>query len=231
MIIFNNLGHCFKVQADSEPIVWVDAQDATTYTLSGNDVLTLDNKGSLGGAMTLNGSVKFANDGFESWSASDYITRYLGEPFLNTNSFTIATTFDLQDITSGSNSSYNWFSSVYADGNNRTDVLREINSLFIFNSNVAKNSQTYSLGLCTCVFSYDVSNNLRTYLNFNGNNSFANGNFTNVANLIVYLLKYGGGALNSGANNPLHEFRLYDKAFTLTEMQNLQTELNNKYTP
>ena len=73
MIIFNNLGHTFKPSDDGFPIVWVDSQDATTYTLSGNDVLTLDNKGSLGGAMTLNGSVKFANSGFESWGVTNFI--------------------------------------------------------------------------------------------------------------------------------------------------------------
>ena len=65
----------------STPIVWVDSQDATSYTLSGSDVLTLNNKGSLGGAMTLIGNVKFANSGFESWSANDIIIKDLGETF------------------------------------------------------------------------------------------------------------------------------------------------------
>ena len=44
MIIFNNLGHTFKAGSDdSEPIVWVDSSDTSTYTLSGNGCnLTLD---------------------------------------------------------------------------------------------------------------------------------------------------------------------------------------------
>ena len=43
MIIFNNLGHTFKVSDDGgSPIIWVDSLDTSTYTLSGNDVLTLN---------------------------------------------------------------------------------------------------------------------------------------------------------------------------------------------
>ena len=88
MIIFNNAGHSFvSAPVSQDPIVWIDAQDISIYTLSGNDVTNLDNKGSLGGVMTLNGSVKFANNGFESWGVSDYISRDLGEPFLTEQFF------------------------------------------------------------------------------------------------------------------------------------------------
>ena len=45
--------------------------------------------------MTLNGNVKFANGGFESWGLTDYISKDLGEPFLTNNSFTVVTTFKL----------------------------------------------------------------------------------------------------------------------------------------
>jgi hypothetical protein len=56
--------------------------------------------------------------------------------------------------------------------------------------------------------------------------------WNNTNNILLYLLRSTSlTTANSGANNPLHEFRLYDRAFSLTEMQNLQTELNNKYTP
>ena len=120
MIPFNVFGHTKRGGEGCEdiPIVWVDADDTGSYTLSGNDVLTLLNKGSLGGAMTLNGSVKFANGGFESWLSSTYITRDLGEPFLTTNSFTMVTTFDLQNVTSGSNPIRNWFSQLWSDATN-----------------------------------------------------------------------------------------------------------------
>ena len=59
------------------------------------------NKGSLGGVMALNGSVKFANSGFESWSGNDYISRDLGEPFMPTNSVLLChllLTFKISDM-------------------------------------------------------------------------------------------------------------------------------------
>ena len=230
MIIFNNLGHCFKVSADDSPIVWVDAQDATSYTLSGSDVLTLDNKGSLGGAMTLVGSVKFANNGFESLSTSDYITRDLGEPFLNTNSFTIATTFDLKNV-----SPRNWFSGFGTDTNNRIEFLKDTNNTMSnyvnsSGSNVTLNP-AYNIGIQTIISSYDLSSNSITLLVYNQNQTFNSITFNSVADADIFLLRGWFFNASSGANNPLHEFRLYDRAFDLTEMQNLQTELNNKYTP
>ena len=90
MIIFNNLGHTFKVSDDGgSPIVWVDSSDTNSFTYSASILTTLDNKGTLGGAMTLNGNARYANSGFESWFATEYITYDLGETFLPNNSFTI----------------------------------------------------------------------------------------------------------------------------------------------
>jgi hypothetical protein len=238
MIAFNNLGHTFKLQ-DTEPIVWVDSSDASTYTLSGNNVLTLDNKGTLGGAMTLNGSVKFANSGFESWSASDYITRDLGEPFMTNNSFTMVTTFECSDLTS---TSEKWFSTVRADVNNRMPIyftnpnlrFRGVSSGAISDTN-ANFPLGYSSNVTTIVTTYDLSLNSITTISLNGSSSFTwtSRTFNNTLNSIIYLMALDPAIYGSsmGANNPLHEFRLYDRAFSLTEMQNLQTELNNKYTP
>ena len=235
MIVFNNLGHSYKNKQNADPIVWVDAQDATTYTLSGNDVLTLDNKGSLGGAMTLNGSVKFANSGFESWSGSDYITRDLGETFLPTNSFTMVTTFDFQNI--AQNSNRGWWGSIYGDISNRVSHIREnsvISNISFDVGTLNRLDVNYILGLKSMVTSYDITTNTLIQLNYDGSNqSYVNITYNNINNSVIWLLRAGTGAVNtnSGQNNPLHEFRLYDRAFTLTEMQDLQTELNNKYTP
>ncbi len=236
MIIFMNGRHTFVETDDAEPIVWVDAQDATTYTLSGSDVLTLLNKGSLGGAMTLNGTVKFANNGFESWAVGNYISRDLGETFLPTNSFTFVTTFDLQDITSGSNSTRNWFSLLFADNTNLLTHYRtgiNLGSVSIDNNNSSTDFIQYVLGIHTLIISYNLNTNTLILLNDNGlGTTFNSITFNNVANSKIQLLSaIGYSSSNSGADNPLHEFRLYDRAFSLTEMQNLQTELNNKYTP
>ncbi len=239
MIIFNNLGHTFKPSDDGFPIVWVDSQDATSYTLSGSDVLTLDNKGSLGGAMTLNGSVKFANSGFESWSNSDYITRDLGEPFLPNNSFTIATTFECSDLSS---TSEKWFSSLRADNDNRM-VYQFTNPNFRFrgvsSGDLSSSSSNlplgYSSSVTTMITTYDLSSNTITLLSLDGLSSFTWNlrTFNNTLNSVIYLMALDPALYGSsmGQNNPLHEFRLYDRAFTLAEMQNLQTELNDKYTP
>ncbi len=234
MIIFNNLGHTFKPSDDGFPIVWVDSQDATSYTLSGSDVLTLDNKGSLGGAMTLNGSVKFANNGFESWSNSAYITRDLGEPFLPTNSFTIATTFDFQNIVQNNNRG--WWGSIYGDINNRIAHFRLNSDMYnqsVSSSSTNINQTAYSLGVQTLISTYDLSTNTLMLMNFDGtNDTFNSIVFNNIPNTLVWLLRSGASSNTSSvADNPIHEFRLYNRAFTLTEMQDLQTELNNKYTP
>ena len=238
MIIFNNLGHTFKPATDSSPIVWVDSSDASTYTLSGSDVLTLDNKGTLGGAMTLNGTVKFANNGFESWSGSDYITRGLGEPFLPTNSFTVVTTFDLQDIFGSPSYPPNddqFISELLADNSNRTAVGHfgtSINSIAISNSSQSSNLDLLTIGLKTTIISYDLNTNTISSINSVGNNMiFTSRTFNNTIDCEVNLLNSGIYPKTLGADNPLHEFRLYDRAFTLTQMQTFQTELNNKYTP
>ena len=233
MIIFNNAGHSFvSAPVSEDPIVWVDASDISTYTLSGNDVLTLDNKGTLGGAMTLNGSVKFANNGFESWSNSDYITRDLGEPFLTDSSFTMVTAFDFQNI--AQNLNRGWWGSLYANNNNRIIHNRDnanIQSTSISSSNVNINAISYELGVAILIASYNLDTNVMQLLNFDGSNLILNSiSFNNSNNAKAYLLRSGASTTTSaGANNPLHEFRLYNRAMSLTEMQDLQTELNNKY--
>ena len=233
MIIFNNLGHTFKEgSADGLPIVWVDSSDTSTYTLSGADVLTLNNKGTLGGAMTLNGTVKFANSGFESASGDNYITRDLGETFLPTNSFTIVTTFDLQNAFS----SLQWFSELFSDLNNRLSTLvdgSKIETVGVYSGTVTPlNAVPYFFGVQTLLVSYDVNTNTIIQLNYNNVTSTTSSVvFNNTISTTVTLLKSSYYNAPSGTNNPLHEFRLYDRAFSLTEMQTLQTELNNKYTP
>jgi len=237
MIPFNVFGHTKRAGAVEDiPIVWVDAQDTGSYTLSGNDVLTLLNKGSLGGAMTLNGSVKFANSGFESWSASTSITRDLGETFLPTNSFTIVTTLDYTNKKSNSDV----FSGIYAENSNRIynastngvvitpSVGLASNSSFSFNGDVFSNPT----GAVTLICSYDFNSNELTSLAHLGSVQTQNiGLFNNSVNAKATILNALAFNLYSGQNNPVFEYRLYDRAFTLTEMQDLQTELNNKYTP
>ena len=229
MIIFNNLGHTFKPADDGFPIVWVDSSDSSTYTLSGNDVLTLDNKGSLGGAMTLNGTVKFANSGFESWNNADYITRDLSEPFMNDNSFTVATTFDFQNNTGAFTQ---WFSEIRSDNSNRVNVNREGNIIYQTVRTLLA-PQSITNGLKTSIVTYDLTSNSAIILKFDGSNVVgSNIIYNNTLNSIITLLNSKQiNTSSSGANNPLHEFRLYDRAMSFEQMQDLQTELNNKYTP
>lgn len=240
MIPFNVFGHTKRAGGDDNiPIVWVDADDTGSYTLSGNDVLTLLNKGSLGGAMTLNGSVKFANSGFESWSASDYITRDLGEPFMSNNSFTLSLTYDLQDTSSGNETLANYFMLLNADVNNNiySGRVQAVDRDFIEASGVVNQNQSgsFSTGIGTVILSYNINTGNFSLIKHNGIEleDYFSGTFNNTSNLSITLLSLSNlyPTYNSGANNPLHEFRLYDRAFSLTEMQNLQTELNNKYTP
>ncbi len=231
MIPFNIFGHSNTAGTTDEPIVWVDAQDTGSYTLSGNDVTALFNKGSLGGAMTLNGNVKFANSGFESWVYGANITKNLGEPFLTDNSFTIAVNYEYNT----SYETYQYPLFIYSDYANSIRVLQQNNT----NQNVwAVNSGTFTqfggtakTGVQTALYTYDLTNNQGILMLQNGTNLATTLPFNNTLNLLIMLLSspLGSGAL--GQNNPLHEFRLYDRAFSLTEMQDLQTELNNKYTP
>lgn len=237
MIPFNIFGHTYG--EFSEPIVWVDAQDISTYSLNGNEVTSLDNKGTLGGIMNLNGTVRFANGGFESWSNSDYITRDLGEPFLTDNSFTFLCTFDLTNYASGG-SSGKWFSGLYsgninnrlqiveASGNIRADATA--NNLQYFNIEVG------DISLKTLLITYNLKSKTLISLNYNGVTQTYNNVVFNIAvgsgDSDIYLMNaVFANATSTGQNNPLHEFRLYNRSMTLNQMQDLQTELNNKYTP
>ena len=199
------------------------------------EVTNLDNKGTLGGVMTLNGTVKFANSGFESWTASDYITKDLGEPFLTNNSFTTVTTFNLKDTATGDNNLYNWFVSMYDGFQNRFEDLRNgaRTGYIVKASNVGLSNvdRTNFLGVQTLVSSYDITSNTLELLYSNGENSqHLSVVWNNTNDILLYLLRSTSITdANSGANNPLYEFRLYNRLFTLTEMQDLQTELNDKY--
>ena len=198
------------------------------------DVTNLDNKGTLGGVMTLNGSVKFANNGFESWGVSDYISRDLGEPFLTDNSFTFVTTFFLKDITSGSFANRNWFSLLLSDIENLLTHYKINNNLgsAVRADDISKTDFiNYQLGIHTLIISYNIDSNTLVLLNDNGVSTvFNNVVFDNVVNSKIQLLSaIGYSTTNSGQDNPLYDFRLYDKSFTLTEMQDLQIELNDKY--
>lgn len=236
MIPFNVFGHTKRAGGDDNiPIVWVDADDTGSYTLSGSDVLTLLNKGSLGGAMTLNGSVKFANNGFESWAVGNYITYDLGGTFLPTNSFTIATTYDLTTLTFPSNNR-GYFSSLFSNTFNRAIIAIDNGDEYTttVSTNVVNTKIiTATLSLKTNVITYDLTTNEAILLSSDGTSSVKTSVvFNNVVNAVTYLLRAGASTTTStGANNPLHEFRLYNRAMSLTQMQNLQTELNNKYTP
>ena len=234
MIIFNNAGHCFvSAPVSQEPIVWVDAKDISTYTLSGNDVTNLDNKGTLGGVMTLNGSVKFANGGFESWSNSDYINYNLNEPFLTNNSFTVVTTFKLNT----NNSNTKLFSSVYGDDNNNYSAVYDDSLIYQVDYRGSQDgkfedSESSVNGLQTLIYTINnIGNRYAIKLMSSGNNTIELDTeaFDNVNDAVIYLLNDTFLGANSGQNNPLYEFRLYDRLFTLTEMQDLQTELNNKH--
>ena len=198
------------------------------------DVTNLDNKGTLGGVMTLVNNVKFANGGFESWGVSDYISRDLGEPFLTDNSFTFVTTFFLKDITSGSFANRNWFSLLLSDIENLLTHYKINNNLgsAVRADDISKTDFiNYQLGIHTLIISYNIDSNTLVLLNDNGVSTvFNNVVFDNVVNSKIQLLSaIGYSTTNSGQDNPLYDFRLYDKSFTLTEMQDLQIELNDKY--
>jgi hypothetical protein len=201
------------------------------------DVTSLLNKGTLGGVMSLNGSVKFANNGFESWSNNDYITRDLGQPFLPDNSFTIFTTVDIADI---SNINEKFCMSLRGDEPNRIqNQWRNLKGYtYWVESNGIFSEKDYpqSIGtVITFALSYDVNENKVIVMFIDGTDAIGlqGLNFNNILNAELNLLAlnpniYGSSML---ANNPLHEFRLYDRAMSFEQMQTLQTELNNKYTP
>ena len=196
------------------------------------EVTSIDNKGTLGGQFELFGNVKFANNGFESWGGDDYITTDLAEPFLPNNSFTMATCFDFQNIVQNNNRG--WWGSIYGNIFNRVANFRLDSDMYnqsVSSSNFNINATAYNLGVQTLISSYDLDTNTLMLINFDGtNDTFTSITYNNVTNSFVWLLRSGSSLNTSSAqNNPLHEFRLYNKSFTLTEMQDLQIELNNKY--
>ena len=234
MIPFNIFGHSNTAGDNNEdPIVWVDSSDSSSYTLSGNDVTALMNKGSLGGAMTLNGAVKFANSGFESWNIGDAITKDLIGNFFNENSFTVIVCFDNRNLNSS------LFRKAFEVSQSGTQYINlgvySSNSIgtraFLVTDTTTTSTSPVVTGLHTMVISYDIDLQEVTILNYDGNTLVSNNANGNTYNPPTINLLTGGIASGQflGQNNPLHEFRLYDRAFSLTQMQDLQTELNNKY--
>jgi hypothetical protein len=72
MIIFNNLGHTFiEGEDNSEPIVWVDSQDTSTYTLGAT---------ALGNELVVNGDF---SDGSAGWSLNSLDESNGGSDILN----------------------------------------------------------------------------------------------------------------------------------------------------
>ena len=212
---------------------FIGSIDNVSVEVLAYDVTNLDNKGSLGGVMTLNGSVKFANGGFESWSNSDYINYNLNEPFLTNNSFTVVTTFKLNT----NNSNTKLFSSVYGDDNNSYSAVYDDSLIYQVDyrgsqDSKFEDSESSVNGLQTLIYTINnIGNRYAIKLMSSGSNSIELDTeaFDNVNDAVVYLLNDVFIGANSGIDNPLHEFRLYNRAMSLVEMQDLQTELNNKY--
>ena len=208
----------------------IDNVSVKEFLPSTEEVTSIDNKGTLGGDFDLFGSVKFANGGFESWSLSDYINYDLLEPFLPDNSFTISFTIKSIDLLDKS------FGGIWnGTGQNRIGCYFVFNALFFAGrANNVPFTPAFTPNInqiITVIFTYNKNKNEFILLKDNGEiiDSVSIIEFTNTNNDIVELLKFTANNTNSGENNPLFEFRLYDKAFTLTEMQELQIELNNKY--
>ena len=201
------------------------------------EVTSIDNLGTLGGQFDLFGNVKFANNGFEGWNTSDYINYDLLEPFLPSNSFTMVTTFNLQDLTTGANSNNQLFSTLKALNENyyvisgRGVIGGNVSiSAFVFLSDVFTFYVNNPLNIQTLIVGWDNVSKKMYALNTDGTylEQAQNTDFNNNSNAVISLL---GNVFNqnTGKDNPLFEFKLYDKTFTLTEMQELQIELNNKY--
>ena len=171
-------------------------------------------------------------------TSSDYINYDLLDPFLPDNSFTIACTYDLQDLTSGVFGVTNYFfglkandtvnNYIYQNRNSNNNSYNVVRSGF----SVSKGTEQTQQGLITQLVSFnlDVGGSF-SFLMGDGGVFFGGdlGLFNNTGNTSVELLK--SSVLNwiSGENNPLFEFRLYNRSMNITEMQDLQTELNNKY--
>ena len=244
MIIFNNLGHTYKEKND-EPLVWFDASDTSSFFVppSTSQLLALKNKGILGGLLTENngiyGNVRYENGGFESWTISDFIQFDLNEPFMPSNSFTISLTLNFTDNTSGVNPITQYPANIYADDSNYVSYYTNGATQFNQPYSLAGGSgvsfsymNPYSFGLMTFVFSYDVNTNEVIMLKADGTFNTQSGIvFDNNDDLTIYLLNNHLTSRNLGVNNTFYEFRLYPSAFDSTQMQDLQTQLNEKYTP
>ena len=201
------------------------------------EVTSIDNLGTLGGQFYLFGSVKFTNNGFEGWNTSDYINYDLLDPFLPSNSFTMVTTFNLQDLTSGANNNNQLFSTLKAvsenyyvisgrgviGGNVSISAFVFLSEVFTFYVNNPLNIQTLIVGWDNVTKKMYALNTDGTYLE-----QQTNADFNNNSNAVVSLL---GNVFNqnTGKDNPLFEFRLYNKKASVSQMQKIQTELNNKY--
>ena len=228
----------FQIQTDlSNTIIKIDNVSVKEVLPATQDVTSIDNKGTLVGQFDLFGSVKFANNGFESWSSSDYINYDLLEPFLPSNSFTMVTTFNLQDLTSGANNNNQLFSTLKAFNENyyvisgRGVIGGNVSiSAFVFLSEVFTFYVNNPLNIQTLIVGWDNVSKKMYALNTDGTylEQEQNTDFNNNSNAVISLL---GNVFNqnTGKDNPLFEFKLYDKTLTLTEMQELQIELNNKY--
>ena len=200
------------------------------------EVTSIDNLGTLGGQFDLLGNIKFANNGFEAWGGSDNISYDLLYPFLPDNSFTVALTINFTDNTTGENSLQQFPLSFY--GNNVNYVNYYTNGATQFNQPFALSSNNssfafinpYTYGIMTFVFSYSLNNNKVVKLRSDGTYLINSPRtFNNTENAIIYLLNSYLSSRNLGKDNPLHEFRLYDKSANISQMLKIQTELNNKY--
>ena len=222
---FNNIRF---IAASSDNGYTIDDVSVKEVLPNAQEVTSIDNKGTLGGDFDLFGSVKFNNNGFESWSSLDYIKYDLLEPFITNNSFTMVTTFDLQNASTG----LGYVSRLFSDESNFLNTVYASNQLYIekrsSNSYDGKFNDIPNF-INTTVFSYHATSQLLLMINYTefglSLNSIV---FNNTDNSIISLLSNFGSS-NLGQDNTLYEFRLYDKAISLNQMKKIQTELNNKY--
>ena len=144
----------------------------------------------------------------------------------------------MQDLTSGANNNNQLFSTLKAFNENyyvisgRGVIGGNVSiSTFVFLSDVFTFYVNNPLNIQTLIVGWDNVSKKMYALNTDGTYSEqqTNSDFNNNSNAVISLL---GNVFNqnTGKDNPLFEFRLYNKTFTLTEMQELQIELNNKYT-
>lgn len=230
-IPFNLAGHTGR--AGSDLLYWVDASDSSSYSVDGsNNVTQLINKGTAGGVFTINGSPKYLNNGFESHVQGDNFKRSLNSNLIGLNSFSVAVAYRFDTRTS----SYHWFADFVGNGADRlafNSFLNQTNTFTKANSTDYNNlTSGDSFGLNVCLISYDINTQTLISVNADGNVITSNSVVLNAYALTDYiqLLQYSlAPTIYAGANNPLHEFRLYDFAMTQQQMTNLQTQLNNKW--